>query len=236
MPVRRPTIRCAGDMGDPPGWLAIRRPGADCTAARRSAHAGPAGSLSRPCSGQPTNGVRWVLLMTPASPASAPNRRRSLARLGRRRATSSRDGDHEHDQEDLDGQPDERLGQQQAASGFSSRATPPGGHEVGELGDGEDRGRPAERERRDPVLHVASTRPNTVHADHAMPKARGRVDDGRWRARRDSNPRPSGPQPDALSTELRAHATGPDGEAGGEGGIRTLEAGYPTWRFSKPLH
>ncbi len=23
---------------------------------------------------------------------------------------------------------------------------------------------------------------------------------------------------------------------GGEGGIRTLEAGYPTWRFSKPLH
>ena len=27
-----------------------------------------------------------------------------------------------------------------------------------------------------------------------------------WRARRDSNPRPSGPQPDALSTELRAHA------------------------------
>ena len=29
---------------------------------------------------------------------------------------------------------------------------------------------------------------------------------GRWRARRDSNSRPSGPQPDALSTELRAHA------------------------------
>src|SRR5690349_11436365 len=28
---------------------------------------------------------------------------------------------------------------------------------------------------------------------------------GSWRARRDSNPRPSGPQPDALSTELRAH-------------------------------
>jgi Glycosyltransferase family 87 len=26
-----------------------------------------------------------------------------------------------------------------------------------------------------------------------------------WRARRDSNPRPSGPQPDALSAELRAH-------------------------------
>ena len=26
------------------------------------------------------------------------------------------------------------------------------------------------------------------------------------------------------------------GGAGGEGGIRTLEAGYPTWRFSKPLH
>ena len=30
-------------------------------------------------------------------------------------------------------------------------------------------------------------------------------DCGGWRARRDSNPRPSGPQPDALSTELRAH-------------------------------
>ncbi len=26
------------------------------------------------------------------------------------------------------------------------------------------------------------------------------------------------------------------GGTGGEGGIRTLEAGYPTWRFSKPLH
>jgi hypothetical protein len=50
-----------------------------------------------------------------------------------------------------------------------------------------------------------------------------------WRARRDSNSRPSGPQPDALSTELRAHA-------GGEGGIRTLGAGYPTQRFSKPPH
>jgi hypothetical protein len=44
-----------------------------------------------------------------------------------------------------------------------------------------------------------------------------------WRARRDSNPRPSGPQPDALSAELRAL-----GSAGGGGGIRTLEAGYPT--------
>jgi hypothetical protein len=32
-------------------------------------------------------------------------------------------------------------------------------------------------------------------------KVRGRS----WRARRDSNPRPSGPQPDALSAELRAH-------------------------------
>ena len=28
--------------------------------------------------------------------------------------------------------------------------------------------------------------------------------DEKWRARRDSNSRPSGPQPDALSTELRA--------------------------------
>src|SRR5262245_13483561 len=30
---------------------------------------------------------------------------------------------------------------------------------------------------------------------------------GTWRARRDSNSRPLGPQPNALSTELRAHAT-----------------------------
>ena len=47
-----------------------------------------------------------------------------------------------------------------------------------------------------------------------------------WRARRDSNPRPLGPQPNALSTELRAHAM--LRMAGGEGGIRTLGAGYPT--------
>src|SRR4051794_25626956 len=61
-----------------------------------------------------------------------------------------------------------------------------------------------------------------------------------WRARRDSNPRPSGPQPDALSTELRAQCVPPlratratlrraiDARIGGEGGIRTLDAGYPT--------
>jgi hypothetical protein len=75
-----------------------------------------------------------------------------------------------------------------------------------------------------------------------------------WRARRDSNSRPSGPQPDALSTELRAPIGVPVSrhgdlrglsalggahepeDCGGEGGIRTLDAGYPTWRFSKPLH
>ena len=62
----------------------------------------------------------------------------------------------------------------------------------------------------------------------------GRIEEGWWRARRDSNPRPLGPQPNALSTELRAHAV--PAECGGEGGIRTLDAGYPTWRFSKPLH
>ena len=38
----------------------------------------------------------------------------------------------------------------------------------------------------------------------------------RWRARRDSNPRPLGPQPNALSTELRAHAM-PGGLAEREG-------------------
>ena len=32
-----------------------------------------------------------------------------------------------------------------------------------------------------------------------------------WRARRDSNPRPLGPQPNALSTELRAHAMPSEG-------------------------
>ena len=34
---------------------------------------------------------------------------------------------------------------------------------------------------------------------------------GRWPARRDSNPRPSVPKTDALSTELRAHTTLPCG-------------------------
>ena len=33
----------------------------------------------------------------------------------------------------------------------------------------------------------------------------------------------------------RTRRVGGDSD-GGEGGIRTLEAGYPTWRFSKPLH
>ena len=49
----------------------------------------------------------------------------------------------------------------------------------------------------------------------------------------DSNSRPLGPQPDALSTELRAHTCR---RCWRRGGIRTLDAGYPTWRFSKPLH
>ncbi len=35
---------------------------------------------------------------------------------------------------------------------------------------------------------------------------RERPPSGRWRARRDSNPRPSAPEADALSTELRALA------------------------------
>ena len=75
---------------------------------------------------------------------------------------------------------------------------------------------------------------------HRAPRAwRCRRPDGRdrwrhisgcWRARRDSNPRPPAPQAGALSTELRAQ------RCGGEGGIRTLGAGYPTRRFSKPLH
>jgi hypothetical protein len=37
--------------------------------------------------------------------------------------------------------------------------------------------------------------------------SRGRFTFKCWRARRDSNPRPLGPQPNALSTELRAHMT-----------------------------
>ena len=46
--------------------------------------------------------------------------------------------------------------------------------------------------------------------------SRGEQFVGKWRARRDSNPRPSGPQPDALSAELRAHAC-PAGVAEREG-------------------
>ncbi len=34
-----------------------------------------------------------------------------------------------------------------------------------------------------------------------------------WCARRDSNPRPLGPQPNALSTELRAHVLPADPDA-----------------------
>src|SRR5664280_1481605 len=61
--------------------------------------------------------------------------------------------------------------------------------------------------------------------------SRGRFTFISWCARRDSNPRPPGPQPGALSTELRARAAVPSRKTGGEGGIRHLEAGYPTWRF-----
>src|SRR5262245_3465925 len=38
------------------------------------------------------------------------------------------------------------------------------------------------------------------------PKRARKAWSGEWRAREDSNLRPSGPQPDALSTELRAPA------------------------------
>ncbi len=82
----------------------------------------------------------------------------------------------------------------------------------------------AQAETREPAAHPRSV-PCAVRASDPM---------GKWRARRDSNPRPSGPQPDALSAELRAHAM--PLRSGGEGGIRTLGAGYPTQRFSKPPH
>ncbi len=68
----------------------------------------------------------------------------------------------------------------------------------------------------------------------AVQRSAGSGDVDVWRARRDSNSRPPAPQAGALSTELRAPriAEEPRERSGGEGGIRTLDAGYPTWRFS----
>ena len=39
----------------------------------------------------------------------------------------------------------------------------------------------------------------------AITRKQGSFIPGKWRARRDSNPRPSVPKTDALSTELQAH-------------------------------
>ena len=60
------------------------------------------------------------------------------------------------------------------------------------------------RQRRKPD---ASEVAGAMHAAPGIPRPRRRsaaLAGESWRARRDSNPRPSGPQPDALSTELRA--------------------------------
>ena len=51
-----------------------------------------------------------------------------------------------------------------------------------------------------------------------------------WRAREDSNLRPLGPQPNALSTELRAHTMAE------REGFEPSEEVYPLQRFSKPPH
>ena len=48
-------------------------------------------------------------------------------------------------------------------------------------------------------------RSGTRTSAHVTHESVGHVRVGNWRARRDSNSRPLGPQPNALSTELRAH-------------------------------
>ena len=53
-----------------------------------------------------------------------------------------------------------------------------------------------------------------------------------WRARRDSNPLDLQVRNLTLYPLSYGRAAG----SGGEGGIRTLGAGYPTQRFSKPPH
>ena len=70
--------------------------------------------------------------------------------------------------------------------------------------DGPSRSHPL-RARRPAALAGLSAACSWIR-DLAVPPERGGGPGGswRWRARRDSNPRPSGPQPDALSTELRA--------------------------------
>src|ERR1035437_1475854 len=50
-----------------------------------------------------------------------------------------------------------------------------------------------------------------------------------WRARRDSNPRPPGPQPGALSTELRAHST-----VSHENGLAEREGFEPSRQVTPP--
>src|SRR4029453_5289860 len=55
-----------------------------------------------------------------------------------------------------------------------------------------------------PPIVPRPTKPTRIE-DTCGGSSRGDAVDVRWRARRDSNPRPSGPQPDALSAELRAH-------------------------------
>ena len=59
--------------------------------------------------------------------------------------------------------------------------------------------------------------------------ARVRLSTNQWRARRDSNPRPSDPKSDALSTELRARARGAE-HTGRRNGTARTEIGTETGR------
>src|SRR6266576_3341140 len=56
-----------------------------------------------------------------------------------------------------------------------------------------------------------------------------------WRARRDSNPRPLGPQPNALSTELRAHAVRLAEREGFEPSMQVTPHGGLANRCTRPL-
>ena len=79
-----------------------------------------------------------------------------------------------------------------------------------------------ETEKRDALVRHGTLRlAPRRHADAAQ-----QIIGENWRARRDSNSRPLGPQPNALSTELRAHAM--LRMAGGEGGFEPPMQVNPT--------
>src|SRR6188472_3834166 len=87
------------------------------------------------------------------------------------------------------------------------------------------------------ALTAPPSRYRTTRRARACPPTAGAgSDDDRasWRAREDSNLRPLGPQPNALSTELRAPVSTTCGSVAEREGFEPSEEVYPLQRFSKP--